>query len=154
MDDIDRRILELLQNDGRMTMKDLGGQIGLTSPATIERVKKMEESGIIRGYAAVVDVQKVGPSLRAFFLVNCNCSCRQFAEFAALHEQIISCHRISGKYCYLTETVVSGIAELEELQEQLLELGSVETIIVLSSPFDNKSVRFQNANLLKVVGNV
>ncbi|KYZ75043.1 hypothetical protein AXX12_15820 [Anaerosporomusa subterranea] len=153
MDDIDRRILELLQNDGRMTMKDLGGQIGLTSPAAIERVKKLEESGIIRGYAAVVDVKKIGSSLRAFFLVNCSCSCRQFAEFAAAHEQILSCHRISGKYCYLTEAVVNGMAELEELHEQLLELGSVETLIVLSSPFDHKTVRLQNANLPKAAGN-
>ena len=129
----------------------LGGQIGLTSPAAIERVKKMEESGIIRGYAAVVDTKKIS-SLRVFFLVNCSCSCREFAEFAAMHERILSCHRISGKYCYLTEAVVNGMSELEQLQEQVLELGSVETLIVLSSPVDHKTVRL-HADFLKAAGN-
>jgi DNA-binding Lrp family transcriptional regulator len=153
MDDIDRRILELLQSDGRMTMKDLGWQIGLTSPAAIERVKKLEENGIIRGYAAVVDAKKIGSSLRAIFLVNCSCTCRQFAEFAVLQEQILSCHRISGNHCYITEAVVNGMTELEQLQEQLLELGSVETLIVLSSPVEHKTVRLQSTDLLKAAGN-
>lgn len=142
MDDIDRRILELLQGDGRMTMKDLGGQIGLTSSAAIERVKKLEENGFIRGYAAVVDVKKARASLRVFYLVDCSGASQRFVEFAVTHERILSCHRVTGKHGYLTEAIVNSVTELELLQNQLMAFGSAEAMIVLSSPVEHKAVKF------------
>lgn len=144
MDAIDLRILEFLQNDGRMTMKELGGKIGLTSPATIERVKKLEESGIIRGFKAVLDIKRLGSPVRAFFLVNCsNQTCHNFTEFAATNDSILSCHRITGDCCYLTEAVVAGVDGLERLLDQIMTFGTAQAHIVLSSPVDSKPLRIE-----------
>lgn len=146
MDAIDLRILDLLQNDGRMTMKDLGGQIGLTSPATIERVKKLEESGVIRGYKAILDIKRAGASVRAFLLVNSsNQPCHNFAEFAASHNSILSCHRITGDCCYLVEAVVNGVNELEALLDQIMVFGTAQVHIILSSPVEHKAVRLADS---------
>ena len=144
MDAIDLRILELLQCDGRMTMKDLGGKIGLTSPATIERVKKLEENGTIRGFKAILDIKRLGSPVRAFFLVNCsNQTSRNFIEFAASHASILSCHRITGDCCYLTEAVLSDVDEMEALLDQIMAFGTAQAHIVLSSPVDNKPLRIE-----------
>jgi Lrp/AsnC family leucine-responsive transcriptional regulator len=141
MDNIDLRILDILQTDGRVTMKELGQRVGLTSPATIERVKKLEESGIIGGYRAVIDVVRAGLPVRAFLFVSlAGQTADAFLDLVRGHEGLIACHRLAGGASYLLEAAVADTAALESLLDQLAPFGKVETSIVLSTPVADKKL--------------
>lgn len=141
MDSIDRKIIDILQADGRVTMKELGQRVGLTSPATIERVKKLEESGIIACYRAVVNVRRAGLPVRAFILLTATeAEGDTVTAFAASNENILSCHRVAGGVSHLMEAAMADLAALEQLLDDMAELGLAEPLVVLSSPVENKSV--------------
>lgn len=141
MDNIDLKILEILQADGRVTMKELGQRVGLTSPATIERVKKLEESGIIGGYRAVIDIALAGLSVRAYLFVDLAGRPGQaFLDFVCGHNSLLACHRLAGGATYLLETAVADTAALEALLDELAAFGRVETHLVLSTPVANKKL--------------
>lgn len=141
MDNIDRKILDILQADGRITMKELGQRVGLTSPATIERVKKLEESGIIGGYRADINIARAGLSVRAVLLFTpAATDGHAFLEFARSHPGLLACHRLAGGAAYLAEAAVADIAALESLLDQMAPLGRTETHIVLSTPVTGKKV--------------
>ncbi|TCL32473.1 Lrp/AsnC family leucine-responsive transcriptional regulator [Anaerospora hongkongensis] len=141
MDAIDLRILEILLGDGRVTMKELGQRVGLTSPATIERVKKLEDTDVIKGYKAIVNVKKTGLPIRAFILVKTNVdTCKKFLEFSDGHGSVLSCHRITGDADYLVEVVATGMDTLERLIDEFMQYGVTKTHVVLSSSMEQKSV--------------
>lgn len=141
MDRIDLHILDILQSEGRITMKELGQRVGLTSPATIERVKKLEESGIVSGYKAVIDPAKAGLSVRAFImLVVCNGRASDFGQFVREHNNIIQCHRIAGNADYLLEVAVNSLPALEKLVDEFAVFGQTHTCVVLSSPIETKPI--------------
>lgn len=141
MDNIDLKILDILQSDGRITMKELGQRVGLTSPATIERVKKLEESGIIGGYKAILDINRAGLPVRAFILVTAGDQpAGVFADFARSHESILHCHRVAGGASYLLETALPSLQSLEQLLDEMAPLGMAEPMVVLSSPAEHKPV--------------
>lgn len=141
MDNIDLKILDILQTDGRVTMKELGQRVGLTSPATIERVKKLEESGIIGGYRAVIDVALAGLPVRAYLFVSLvGQPVAAFFDFVRDHNGLIACHRLAGGASYLLEAAVADTAALESLLDQLAPFGQVETHMVLSTPIPPKKL--------------
>jgi Lrp/AsnC family leucine-responsive transcriptional regulator len=141
MDNIDLKILDLLQTDGRITMKELGQRVGLTSPATIERVKKLEESGVIGGYKAILDINRAGLPVRAFILVTTGEQpYGAVADFAKGHESILQCHRVAGGVSYLMETAVTSLQALEHLLDELAPMGMAEPLVVLSTPVEHKPV--------------
>lgn len=141
MDNIDLRILDILQTDGRVTMKELGQRVGLTSPATIERVKKLEESGIIGGYRAVINVARAGLQVRAYLFVSlAGQTSAAFLELVRGHEGLLACHRLTGGASYLLETAVADTAALEALLDELSPFGQVETHLVLSTPVSDKKL--------------
>lgn len=139
MDEIDASIIEILQKFGRITMKELGHRVGLTSPATIERVKKLEENGIITGYCAEIDLKKVGLPIEAIILVTTeHGSCREFAAFAREHPHIMVCHRVTGDACYLVKVAVADMDGLEKVINDITTYGRTQTYIILSSPVSSK----------------
>lgn len=141
MDTIDLKIVDILQADGRVTMKELGQRVGLTSPATIERVKKLEESGVIAGYKAIINIAQAGLPVRAFLLLTAgDVSAETVAEFAQGHENILQCHRVAGGASHLMEAAMADLGGLENLLDELSHLGLVEPLLVLSSPVEHKSV--------------
>jgi Lrp/AsnC family transcriptional regulator, leucine-responsive regulatory protein len=141
MDTIDLKIIGYLQDDGRITMKELGLRVGLTSPATIERVKKLEESGIIGGYKAIVNINRAGLPVRVFILLTAgDVPAGAVAEFAARHESILQCHRVAGGASHLLEGAMADMEGLERLLDELAPLGLAEPLLVLSSPVQHKAV--------------
>lgn len=139
MDEIDASIIEILQGEGRITMKELGHRVGLTSPAAIERVKKLEENGIIKGYYAEIDLKKVGLPIEAVILVTTeHNNCRKFADFAQAHPNIMVCHRITGDACYLIKVAVADMDGLEKIINDVNTYGRTQTYIILSSPVAGK----------------
>ncbi|MDT8900870.1 Lrp/AsnC family transcriptional regulator [Anaeroselena agilis] len=141
MDNIDLRIIDILQTDGRITMKELGQRVGLTSPATIERVKKLEESGIIGGYRADIDIVKAGLPVKAFILVTIGgCAGDALINFCRNQARLLECHRLAGSASYLISVAVTDTAELEKLLDELAAFGRVETHLVLSTPFTAEKI--------------
>ncbi|VBB06300.1 asnc bacterial regulatory protein hth signature [Lucifera butyrica] len=141
MDSIDLRILDILQADGRITMKELGQRVGLTSPATIERVKKLEENGVISGYKAVINIQKAGLAVRAFvMLMLTSINKSEFREYIRSQENVLECHRITGEMGYLIDLATADLAGMEKIIDEMSQFGQVRPFIVLSSPIEHKPV--------------
>jgi len=141
MDSVDIKILDILQVEGRITMKELGLRVGLTSPATIERVKKLEESGIIDGYKAIVNSKQAGLPIRAFLLVTAaDPGSATFCDFVRGHHSILQGHRVAGGNSHLLEVAVVDLTAMELLLDEIAQQGLVEPLLVLSTPAENKPV--------------
>jgi len=141
MDNIDRKIIDILQTDGRITMKELGQRVGLTSPATIERVKKLEDSGIIGGYRADINVVKAGLPVRAFILVATGGrSAEGCVDYVRGCPGLLECHRLAGSASYLVTAAVSDTDALEKLLDELAVYGSISTHLILSTPVTGKKL--------------
>lgn len=101
LDETDRKIIEILQEDGRISMKDLGKLIGLTSPAVSERIKRLENCGIISGYKAIINPDALGRNIKAFIHISLleSRSYSDFLENAKNDPRIVECHHITGDDC-------------------------------------------------------
>lgn len=142
MDITDYKIIEILQNNGRISMKDLGQIVGLTSPAVSERVRRLEEAGIIEGYKAIVNPASLGRNIKAFIhiaLPNKN-AYKEFLKVAKADDRIVECHHITGDDCSVLKVIVKDMSELEEVIDTIKEIGSTKTSVVLSTPIESKSI--------------
>ena len=141
MDITDVKILEILQSDGRISMKDLGSSVALSPPAVSERVKKLEDSGIIIGYKAIVDPNKVGRTIQAIINVAMKVSShKRFLELAKKETSIINCHHLTGEDCMTVHVIVSDTLELEGLLGRIQQVGDTKTTVILSSPIKDKPI--------------
>lgn len=137
MDHVDQCILLHLQQHGRISMTDLGKEVGLSQPAVTERVRRMEESGIIQQYRAIISPEKIGHQSTAYYLFHTSDGLN-FVEFCQQTVEIAECHRTSGEYNYLLKVITSSIRELEDFENRISAYGDYTTLIVLSSPIDHK----------------
>ncbi|WP_228749902.1 Lrp/AsnC family transcriptional regulator [Bradyrhizobium sp. BR 10261] len=134
LDPTDIAIIETLQDDGRISVSELGRQVGLSQPATSERLKRLEERGIIRAYRAVVDPAVVGLNMMAIIRLrttheHIKACLKQFAEMP----EIIEVLRLTGEDCFHLKVIVPSPAELEGIVDAIARYGSVTTAIVLRS---------------------
>lgn len=142
MDSTDYKIIEILQQDGRISMKDLGRLVGLTSPAVSERVKRLEECGIILGYKAVVNPQKLNKSIKAFINVSIpSDKYKHFLNYAIESNSIFECHHITGQDSLILKVMVENMDELEKLIDTIKKIGNTQTSLILSTPIERKIVR-------------
>ncbi len=136
LDTIDEKILSELQANGRLTMKALAERVGLSSPAMIERVRRLEERGVIAGYRAIVDPQAIGRTLTA--LIAASVDREQSEAFLTIVRNdpaVSECHRTTGEAAYLVKAHVPDTASLENLVDRLEAAGAHCTAsLVLSSP--------------------
>ena len=141
MDMTDHKIIEILQEDGRISMKDLGKIVGLTSPAVSERVKKLEEAGIIEGYKAIISPDALGRVIKAFIHISLpNNMYKKFLNEARKDPRIVECHHITGDDCSVLKVIVKDMYELEEVIDSIKEIGSTKTSVILSTPIQSKSI--------------
>lgn len=147
-DRIDHHILSLLREDGRMSHASIAKRVGLSGPAVHERVRKLEQAGVIAGYTAVIDPDKIGLPHVAF----CQVTLSEGSEFA-MDEPIVAriCeergvlefHRIAGQDCYLVKIRTSTNKELEQLLRRIRSIHGVartRTTIVLSTEHEQPTV--------------
>ncbi|MGL5315511.1 MAG: Lrp/AsnC family transcriptional regulator [Peptostreptococcaceae bacterium] len=141
MDITDHRIIDILQKDGRISMKDLGKIVGLTSPAVSERVKRLEEAGIIEGYKAIVNPDALGRVIKAFIHIALPSNkYKDFIEEARKDPRIVECHHITGDDCSLLKVIVKDMYELEEVIDTIKVIGSTKTSVILSTPIQSKAI--------------
>lgn len=132
MDDTDLHILSHLQRNGRLTMVELGKLVGLSSPSAAERVRKLEDKGVITGYSANICYEKLNKHVTAFILMEPK-SCKHYAAFAKAHPDVAENHRITGMYSYVTKVVTESVHTLEDFIDASMDHGKPTTFVVLSS---------------------
>ena len=135
LDDIDCNILVCLQENARIPFAELGRRVGLSTPAVIERVRRLEESGVIAGYHAEVRPEKVGLTVRAFIKVSvAGDKLEKFASIVKKVPEILECHRVTGSESFLLQAAVEDVAHLELVIDSLMPYVATNTAIVLGSP--------------------
>jgi Lrp/AsnC family transcriptional regulator, leucine-responsive regulatory protein len=141
LDALDRQILEILQREGRLSNAELARRIGLTPPPTLERVKRLEREGAIRGYAAIVDPSALGQRFLVYAAVSLSMhhapEVEAFASAVRALPGVQECHHLTGESDYLLKVLVDDVAGYERfLRETLLQLPGVQrvrTSVVLST---------------------
>lgn len=138
LDGIDRRILSLLQDNSELPLAKIGEQVGLSAPAIQERIRKLEEHGVILGYRAIVDARRVGKDVTAFIGVSIDHPKKLIAFERALDgwDGVLECHHITGAYSLLLKVKIDNTSALETLISQIRSEEGVlrtETMIVLST---------------------
>lgn len=134
LDAKDIAILEALQEDGRIPLSELGRKIGLSQPAMSERVKRLEDRGVIAGYGASIDPAALGPNLMAILRLkttheHIRACLKQFNEMSF----IIEVHRVTGDDCFIVKAIVPAPENLATIVDAIGRFGAVTTSVVLQS---------------------
>jgi Lrp/AsnC family leucine-responsive transcriptional regulator len=139
LDEIDRRLLEELGTDGRLTMAELGRRVSLSPPAVTERVQRLERSGVITGYTAVIDPKAIGFPLAAVVRVRpASRQLHRIPEVARSTPEVVECYRITGEDCFFLKLHLRSIDDLEEILDRFVEYGQTTTSLIHSSPVANR----------------
>jgi Lrp/AsnC family leucine-responsive transcriptional regulator len=139
LDATNRRIIEELQADARLSMAELGRRVNLSPPAVAERVQRLEREGVISGYHAAVDPKALGYSVAA--VVRVAPAARQLdriREIARETPQVVECHRITGDDCFFIKLHLQAIDQLEDVLDRFTPYGRTTTSIIHSSPVDRR----------------
>ena len=133
LDSINWDILGALQSNSRTTFTEIGKQVGLTAPAVAERVKKMEDLGVLEGYRAKLSFAKVGYQLKAIITLRAFMGkLKPFLNMVSNFEEVINCYRITGNENIVMEVVLRDQLHLEKFIDKLIQYGETRTHIVLS----------------------
>jgi Lrp/AsnC family leucine-responsive transcriptional regulator len=138
IDGIDRQLLDELQRDCKRSLKEIGAVVGLSAPSVLERVRKLESAGIIKGYHALLDARKVGLDISAFIGVSVS-NPLLLSAFEAWVESIphvLECHHVTGSHTLLLKVKTQNTEDLEQLISRVRSMegvASTETMVVLST---------------------
>jgi Lrp/AsnC family leucine-responsive transcriptional regulator len=135
LDKTDRVIIAALSENGRMTVRDLAAQIGLSSPSITERIHKLEDAGAIRGYTIVVDPRAFGFGIAAHVRMRAMPGeMKRLAQMLIDTPEVVEADRVTGEDCFFAKVVVSDVHELETIIDRFLPFSSTDTAIIQSSP--------------------
>lgn len=144
LDDINRDLIDLLQQHGRMSYRELGERVGLTAPAVTERVRKLEEAGVIRGYRAEVDYEQLGLPLLCIIRLNSPRGGQGVDALIADIPEVIEANRVTGSESHVIRVRTRDTEHLEELLHRLWAHGDSVTNIVTSSPVPRRPMRLRS----------
>ena len=141
LDDANRRLLTELQADARLSLAELGRRVGLSSPAVAERLGRLEETGVIKGYRAEIDPRAVGYTLGVVIRIRpAPRELHKVAELAQRTPEVVECHRITGEDCYFMKAYVRDVEHLEEVIDQFAVFGQTTSSIMQTSPVPARGV--------------
>ena len=141
IDEIGWKIIRELQVNARITFAELGRRVGLTTPAVIERVRKLEDAQIITGYRAEIDAAKVGFPVTAFIRMSISgIDYSHIIEVAKKSSEVLECHRGTGGDSFILKVAVADVEHLQNLIDKLTPYGITTTSIVLSSPVKSRII--------------
>jgi Lrp/AsnC family leucine-responsive transcriptional regulator len=141
VDSIDWRILAELQADARLSQNEISRRVNLSAPAVAERVRRLAEAGVLRGYAARVDPYALGRAVQAFVQLDCY-GPKCILNDQAVHgwPEVLEVHRVTGDACSMVRIAVADMAGFEKLIDRLGRYGKPTSSMVLSSPLSWKPV--------------
>lgn len=141
LDRTDWRLLAELQKDGRATYAELARVVAMSASAVTERVRRLEEAGVIAGYQASVDPVRVGLQVMAFVRLRYpNGNYRPFHALLDSTPEIIEAHHVTGEDCFVLKVVARSMRHLEEVAGRISGLGAVTTSVVYSSPLPGRAI--------------
>ncbi len=141
IDEIDWKILKELQENARISFAELGRRINLTTPAVIERIRKLEDAKIILGYRAEINTAKVGLPITAFIRMSISgVDYSKIIQVAEKSSEVLECHRGTGGDSFILKVAVSDVQHLQNLIDRLVPFGITTTSIVLSSPVKSRII--------------
>ena len=136
-DEISLKILALLQKNSRESYSEIGRQVGLSAPAVAERVKKMEETGIIKRYSVDIAHEKIGLNMIAFMLINLpgsfSIQVQKTEDVIANIPEVLECHRVTGRDDMILKVVFSDIPHLKKVIDSVAPFGQINSYIVVTS---------------------
>jgi Lrp/AsnC family transcriptional regulator, leucine-responsive regulatory protein len=135
LDSTGRHLLRLLQAEARLSYSELGRRVGLSTTAVIDRMHRLQDAGLITGYYAALNREKLGLSVLAF--VRLQTTPERYPAVLALIETlpaVLECHHVTGEESFVLKVVAASVAELEPLIERFSRFGRTSTSIVMSSP--------------------
>jgi Lrp/AsnC family leucine-responsive transcriptional regulator len=135
LDDVNIQLLKVLQQEPHLTMTELGRRVAMSAPAVTERVRRMEEAGIILGYRLDINPVPLGLPITIYVRIRPNPGqLPRVAELARQIPEIVECHRITGEDCFILKAYIPAMEQLDQLLDRFLLYGSTTTSIVQSSP--------------------
>jgi Lrp/AsnC family leucine-responsive transcriptional regulator len=140
LDHLDWVILELLQNNARLSFSEIGRHVNLSQPAVAERVRRLESEGVICGYHAEINTELIGRPITAIIRIATQggvYSDRAAAQIMNMKE-IVECHKVTGSDCYIMKAMVSSVKHLECVLAELTPFGALNTSVVLDSPIKSR----------------
>ena len=142
LDEIGRKLLTALQEDARLSYAELGRRIGLSPAATAERLRRLEEVGIITGYRVEIDREALGLPVMAIVRLSCDgVKYLPFLKAVQAMERVTECHHVAGSDAFILKVVAGSVEELGRVVEKLLDFGVPTTSIVFSSPVVRRALR-------------
>ncbi|GAA3768827.1 Lrp/AsnC family transcriptional regulator [Terriglobus aquaticus] len=141
VDQTDLLLLEELQQNARVSFSELARRVGLSTPSVIDRVRRLEDAGVLLGYRAQVNAAALGLGIRAF--VKVTVAGDRIAAFATLAKsipEILECHRVTGNESFLAQVAVRDMDHLEQVLDAMMPYVSTNTSIVLNSPVSHASI--------------
>ncbi|MFE5483140.1 Lrp/AsnC family transcriptional regulator [Streptomyces sp. NPDC056527] len=140
-DATDWRILEALQTEGRASFAELARAVSMSASAVTERVRRLEEAGVIAGYTAVVDQERLGLPILAFVRLRYpNGNYKPFHDLVGTTPEILEAHHVTGDDCFVIKVAARSMRHLEEVSGKIATLGSVTTNVVYSSPLPRRPI--------------
>jgi Lrp/AsnC family leucine-responsive transcriptional regulator len=141
LDELDWKIIVALQEDGRLSMAALGREIGLSAPATSERVRRLEERKVIRAYRAEIELDCVGLEVQAIVRIKATAHDLEKATRAlCAFPEVFECYRATGGDCFVLRVAVPDIKELQKFLDRIAPFGDLTTSVILSTPLKQKTV--------------
>jgi len=141
VDSTDRSILAELQRDGRQSIAELARTVHMSNSAVAERVRRLEEAGVITGYRAVIDPERLGYGILAYLRLRYPSS-----QYKPLHDllaeipEVVEAHHVTGDDCFILKVVATSMRHLEQISGRVGTLGSVTTSVSYSSPFPTRTI--------------
>ncbi|MBW1295625.1 AsnC family transcriptional regulator [Aquimarina litoralis] len=147
MDDTNWKILQLLQENARLSNAEIGRNVGLSSPAVAERIKKMEDVGVIEGYTTKVSYAKTGYQLKAIITIRAFMGrLKPFLSKISEFEEVLNCYRITGNENIIMEVVLEDQVHLQGFIDRLITYGEAKTHIILSNVVESNPILNRNTN--------
>ncbi len=144
IDPNDEKILNLIQSDGRLSVKRIAQALSLSGPAVSQRLTNLKNKGIIRGYRAEIDLNKLDLSVRAFVQVDVSPNQKnQFYSFIKHIPNVLECNVVTGAYAMLLKVAYQVPEELDDLVNKLQRFGKTNTMMVFSTPVRPRGFFFE-----------
>jgi Lrp/AsnC family leucine-responsive transcriptional regulator len=148
MDATDIRLLNELNTDARTSIAELGRLVGLSAPSVAERIKRLEEAGVIEGYAAKINPKALGLPIAAWLRIRpIPGQLRKVAAILNDLPEIVECDRITGEDCFIARAYLRSVEELEWLIDQIIPYAMTNTSIIQSSPVPRRLFRISVSDI-------
>ena len=142
MDAINKDLLKFLQQDAKQSNTSLGRKIGISSPAISERIKKLEDTGVIQGYKTLISPKEMGYQLKAIITLKAFMGkLKPFLKKVKSYDEVINCYRVTGDENIVMEVILRDQQHLEALIDELIVYGETKTQIVLSQVISHKEIK-------------